>query len=1059
MQRTFLVVILTLQLWSASVSQVRYTVVDLSALASVTAINSRGHVLGQSSSRRAVIWEDGTIIDLGDLAGFGSDGTAINDNDEVTGSSPVTLHGSGHAFLWSNGIMTDLGVLPGGEGSIGISINDSSQITGYSADSVTHDATACRWVNGVISSLGIPAIRSVTNGINNAGQITGSYNNTVFSDTADGDHAFIWQNGNLTLLGDLGYDETFPSDINNSGTVVGRSNATPEDNAFLWKDSVLTDIYPIQPTGYSQALAINDSGEVIGYALATGFHSFYYKDGKIAFFDTLLEKSSGWSVTTVHDINNRGEVIANGVHNGNPALMLLKPVPLAILRPQAAELWIAGETDTITWIARHSSSIDLLLSTDYQNGAGTFNEIVHGYPADSGKYAWHLPDSILSRKCAIQIEDTDLPDSFAVSDSFKIKPYMLTQVDGNGDYVPFQPGRDGWRFTNGDTAKLWPYAWWNQFDYSTTGIDPYTHMTYPADFPAYAYVASSRFFPDWPAFVDAFGTAACYRSTILGIYSETAALTWGSKISSYNGSCYGLAYTSLLAFDDSAAFQHLFPGIGPSPNVNSYLMSDAIRRAIDRTFTYQFGKTALDNDLLSYSLPPKTTLEQIKAMFNSESNVHRGLSFFNPAGQGAHEVTPIRIARDPATPNWMRIYLYNSNSPGSSNDYIIVDTVANQWKESTGFGWGWGTKGMYLDIPTSTLMLPAILKTASSPSGVPRSKQALPPFSISVPVNQNIHIYTPGGDSIGAVHGAAFSSMTNGIPIVPKTGFLNPPIGYYLAAGQYTAVADSFSDTSTSFSVMEGGTAYEYARSGVLPNQRDLVGLGDGLSLQNNDGTSKSVTLIASVIADSADEIYTIGGCVLAGTDSVSIAALNGSDLKIVNGVSPKAYTLSIRKESSSGEDKFLHSGITLQANSSHHIVPQWSSLAESVKVYIDLGNDGTIDDSLLLDNEITSVLDRGRGEIPKEFALYQNYPNPFNPVATISYDLPARSRVVLRVFNLLGQEVATLTNAIVDAGRRSVEWNASGFASGVYLYRLEATSITEPVKSFTEVRKMVLVK
>ena len=80
-----------------------------------------------------------------------------------------------------------------------------------------------------------------------------------------------------------------------------------------------------------------------------------------------------------------------------------------------------------------------------------------------------------------------------------------------------------------------------------------------------------------------------------------------------------------------------------------------------------------------------------------------------------------------------------------------------------------------------------------------------------------------------------------------------------------------------------------------------------------------------------------------------------------------------------------------------------------------------------------------GQSTLPKEFGLAQNYPNPFNPSTTIKYDLPRESHVSLKLFNVLGQEVATLVSEEQKVGCKSVVWNASNFASGVYFYRLQA--------------------
>jgi hypothetical protein len=99
--------------------------------------------------------------------------------------------------------------------------------------------------------------------------------------------------------------------------------------------------------------------------------------------------------------------------------------------------------------------------------------------------------------------------------------------------------------------------------------------------------------------------------------------------------------------------------------------------------------------------------------------------------------------------------------------------------------------------------------------------------------------------------------------------------------------------------------------------------------------------------------------------------------------------------------------------------------------------------------DKVTSVENK---EIPTKFALYQNYPNPFNPSTTISYDLPERSRVKLSIYNILGQEVATLVNGEQEPGRYNINFDASGLPSGIYFYTLQTPY-------FTKTNKMVLVK
>jgi hypothetical protein len=98
-----------------------------------------------------------------------------------------------------------------------------------------------------------------------------------------------------------------------------------------------------------------------------------------------------------------------------------------------------------------------------------------------------------------------------------------------------------------------------------------------------------------------------------------------------------------------------------------------------------------------------------------------------------------------------------------------------------------------------------------------------------------------------------------------------------------------------------------------------------------------------------------------------------------------------------------------------------------------------------------TSVAEN-KGDVPVGFSLRQNYPNPFNPSTTIRYGLPRACDVALTVFNALGEQVATLVQGEQDAGDHEVVFDASGLASGVYLYRLQAGD-------FLQSRRILLLK
>lgn len=106
----------------------------------------------------------------------------------------------------------------------------------------------------------------------------------------------------------------------------------------------------------------------------------------------------------------------------------------------------------------------------------------------------------------------------------------------------------------------------------------------------------------------------------------------------------------------------------------------------------------------------------------------------------------------------------------------------------------------------------------------------------------------------------------------------------------------------------------------------------------------------------------------------------------------------------------------------------------------------------LLMDNSAIDDL----SVLPFEFSLEQNFPNPFNNSTTISYRIPEVSNVSLKIFNLLGQEVATLVSKKQPAGHYKVNWNADGIAGGLYFCRIAASN---SAKSWTKTRKLILIK
>ncbi len=152
-----------------------------------------------------------------------------------------------------------------------------------------------------------------------------------------------------------------------------------------------------------------------------------------------------------------------------------------------------------------------------------------------------------------------------------------------------------------------------------------------------------------------------------------------------------------------------------------------------------------------------------------------------------------------------------------------------------------------------------------------------------------------------------------------------------------------------------------------------------------------------------------------------------------------------------------------VQIQGSYPMTVKFSGNSTSTNYEIDEVQDGKVTAShivsgnsnvVIKDSKTTTLVIKVNGQsiLPTTYSLDQNYPNPFNPSTVISYALPTSGNVKLSVFNVLGQEVATLVNGIQDAGVKTITFDATNLPSGMYIYKLSSGL-------FSEVKKMMLTK
>jgi len=308
-----------------------YTITDLGTLggdilSSASGVNNSGQVVGYSYTNseypNAFFYSGGTMNEI--LSG---DAKGINDSGQVVGF--IAGFSNSYAFLYSGGITTNLGTLPGGGGSIAIGINNSGQIVGFSQ---TYGSDrAFLYSGGTMIDIGTfsGGGGSSASAINDNGQIVG-YAITSSSSM----QAFLYSGGTMIDIGTpFGATWSEASDINNNGDVVGNfmpGSGSGYNHAFLYRNGTMIDLGTPPGGTWSQANSINNYGQVVGSFMTTNdnssyTHAFLYSGGTITNLKSLIDINSGWSSLDARGINDMGQIVGQGIHNGNTRAFLMTP--------------------------------------------------------------------------------------------------------------------------------------------------------------------------------------------------------------------------------------------------------------------------------------------------------------------------------------------------------------------------------------------------------------------------------------------------------------------------------------------------------------------------------------------------------------------------------------------------------------------------------------------------------------------------------------------------------------------------------------------------------------
>jgi probable HAF family extracellular repeat protein len=341
----------------APTTEPRYVVQEIGSsawgLTIANDINDRGVIVGDWDAgaafpgpRHAVVWIDGEMIDLTPDPGviFAS-ATSVNDAGTVTGyyNTDGSFYSGG--FRWRRGLFEVLPTFaPGHQRGYGITER------GFVLGKAMHEnfmTNATAWDLGLndadLGNLGGGS--SIAYDGNGWDIIVGS-SGVTYSQT----NAFLWSEGGLQDLGTLpGHPIARAYAINNHGEVVGFSGNAFNEHGFYWtRQTGMIDLGSLGYPAGASATDINDDGVIVGYAQTAGTYAgVVWHDFQLYDLNTLLDNGDGWSIQFANGINQLGQIVGHGLHDGKPVAYLATPVGVPMTTVIGPTPGLAGMVNTI----------------------------------------------------------------------------------------------------------------------------------------------------------------------------------------------------------------------------------------------------------------------------------------------------------------------------------------------------------------------------------------------------------------------------------------------------------------------------------------------------------------------------------------------------------------------------------------------------------------------------------------------------------------------------------------------------------------------------------------
>lgn len=305
-------------------------------------VNDSGQVVGwsrdSSNAQKAFIWSNGILTPL---VGTSANALEINNLGQIAGEA------NDRAVIWQNGLIIDLGTT-GIYSEPAIAINDAGQVTGWQHTSATDASSPYHaWIWD--STSGIQDIDTTGNSwaydINELGTVVGRIGSPVHQGA-------IWENGSMTPIANTEQAQG----INDLGQVVGYSSS---HSAFLYNNGTIIDLGKIGDS--TDAKAINNRTQIVGKYMINGSErALLWSDGVMYELNDLVTNSSGFLISYAADINNSGQIVGWGIIDGNREAYLLNPIIRITIDIQPADT-----VNEINLKRMKTVSVAVLSSTDF----------------------------------------------------------------------------------------------------------------------------------------------------------------------------------------------------------------------------------------------------------------------------------------------------------------------------------------------------------------------------------------------------------------------------------------------------------------------------------------------------------------------------------------------------------------------------------------------------------------------------------------------------------------------------------------------------------------------